>query len=72
MAELRIGIIGMDTSHIPAFTKLLNDSSDPHHVAGGKVVAAYPTSSPDLESSYSRAEGYTNQLRDEFGVQIVD
>jgi predicted dehydrogenase len=70
--DLRVGIIGLDTSHVVAFTKLLNDAKDPNHVAGAKVVAAYKGGSPDIESSASRLEGYTTQLRNQFGVQIVD
>jgi len=56
--ELRIGIIGYDTSHVPAFTKLINDPSDPFYVAGGKVVCGFPSFSPDLKASYSRVEGF--------------
>jgi hypothetical protein len=70
--DLRIGIIGCDTSHVIAFTKLINDPKAKDHVAGGKVVAAFKGGSPDVESSSSRVEGYTKQLRDEFGVIIVD
>ena len=50
-AEIRLGIIGTDTSHVIAFTKLLNDSSSPDHVPGARVVAAYKGGSPDIESS---------------------
>ena len=39
--DLKIGVIGMDTSHVTAFTKLLNDATAPDHVPGGKVVAAF-------------------------------
>lgn len=69
--DIRVGIIGLDTSHVIAFTKLLNDPNDPKHVPGAKVVAAYKGGSDDIESSYSRVEGYTQQLQDEFGVTIV-
>ena len=31
--DLKIGIIGTDTSHVTAFTKLLNDKSDPGHLS---------------------------------------
>ena len=71
-ADLRIGLIGLDTSHVTAFTKLLNDPADRNHVPGGKVVAAFKGGSPDLESSWSRVEEYTKQLQTEFGVAIVD
>jgi predicted dehydrogenase len=65
---LRAGIIGCDTSHVVAFTKLLNGPKSP----GVRVVAAYPGGSPDIPSSRDRVEGYTKQLRDEFKVEIVD
>lgn len=69
--DIKVGIIGLDTSHVIAFTKLLNDPSIPQHTPGAKVVAAYKGGSDDIESSYSRVEGYTEQLRTEFGVEIV-
>lgn len=69
---LKIGIIGLDTSHVTAFTKLLNEPDNAYHVAGGKVVVAFPGGSPDMELSISRVEGFTNTLRDELGVTIVD
>ena len=71
-AEIKVGIIGTDTSHVPAFTRLLNDPSRPDHVPGAKVVAAYPGGSDDVESSYTRVKKYAAELRDEWGVEIVD
>jgi predicted dehydrogenase len=64
-----VGLIGLDTSHVIAFTELLNDPAKNY---GCKVVAGYPGGSPDIESSAGRVQGYTNQLRDKFGVEIVD
>jgi predicted dehydrogenase len=64
----RIGIIGLDTSHVTAFTSLLND---PNKNYGCKVVVGYPGGSPDIPSSINRVEGFTKQLRDEFKVEIV-
>ena len=72
MSRLKIGMIGLDTSHVVAFTELLNDARHPYHVPGGQVVAAFPGGSPDFELSASRVEGFTAKLRDEFGVSIVD
>jgi hypothetical protein len=68
---LRVGIIGLDTSHVIAFTKILNDPKAAPDVAGCRVVAAYPKGSPDIESSASRIPGYTKQIQ-EMGVEIVD
>jgi hypothetical protein len=68
---LRAGIIGLDTSHVVAFTKLLNAATPKLELAGVRVVAAYPGGSPDIPSSRDRVAGFTNDLRDKFGVTIV-
>ena len=65
----RIGMIGLDTSHVIAFTKLINDPAKSY---GCKVVVGYPGGSTDVNASASRVEKFTNQLRDEFGMEIVD
>jgi Oxidoreductase family, NAD-binding Rossmann fold len=69
---LRAGLIGLDTSHVVAFTQLLNAPSPKPELAGVRVVAAYPGGSPDIPSSRDRVAGYTAELRDKFGVKIVD
>ena len=68
---LRAGIIGLDTSHCVAFTKIFNDPKSTGDLAGVKVVAAYPGGSKDIASSRDRVEGFTKQLR-EMNVEIVD
>ncbi len=68
---LRVGIIGLDTSHAPAFTKVMNDPNAQGDVAGVRVVAAYPGGSPDIPSSIDRVPEYTKALSD-MGVEIVD
>ncbi|PYK98374.1 MAG: dehydrogenase [Verrucomicrobia bacterium] len=70
--DLRIGLIGLDTSHVTAFTALLNDPKAPNHVPGAKVVAAFKGGSTDIESSWSRVEGYTQELREKHSVTIYD
>ena len=35
------------------------------------VVAAFKSGSPDIESSWSRVESYTKELREKFGVTIT-
>ena len=71
-AELRVGIIGCDTSHVPEFTEILNNPQAKGHVPGAKVVAAFPGGSKDIPSSWSRIEGYTKTLREKYGVRIYD
>lgn len=68
--ELKLGIIGLDTSHSVAFTKVLNDPNAEADVAGVKVVAAYPKGSLDIEKSTSRIPGYTEEMK-ELGIEIT-
>jgi hypothetical protein len=70
-ADLRLGIIGTDTSHVIAFTKILNDPNSPDHVAGARVVAAYKGGSKDIESSYTRVDKYAEELRTKWQVQFT-
>ena len=68
---IKIGIIGLDTSHALAFTKLLNDPDVRPELAGCPVVAVYPKGSPDIESSVVRVPEYTKVIQ-ELGVEVVD
>jgi predicted dehydrogenase len=70
--DLRIGIIGCDTSHVIAFTEILNNPDAKGHVTGGKIVAAYKGGSPDIPSSFAHIEGYSKTLREKYGVKIYD
>lgn len=71
MASIKIGMIGLDTSHCTAFARLLNDPDDEFHVPGGRVTVAYPGGSPDFELSWSRVKGITEELREHFDVRVV-
>ena len=68
---LRIGMIGLDTSHCLAFTKLLNVKDSKDHVAGCRMVAVYPKGSPDIVSSTSRVPKYIEEIK-KYDVKIVD
>jgi hypothetical protein len=70
-AEIRLGIIGTDTSHVIAFTQILNDSSSPDYVPGARVVAAYKGGSPDVESSYTRVDKFAEELKTKWKVEFV-
>src|SRR5688572_32946130 len=69
---IRIGLIGLDTSHVTAFTALLNDASHADHVPGARVVAAVKGGSPDVEASATRVDKFTAELRDKWKIEIVD
>jgi predicted dehydrogenase len=66
---LKVGVIGCDTSHVPAFTKVFNNPKAEGDVAGFKVVAAFPGGSPDLPDSWNRVEKYTEEIK-AMGVEI--
>lgn len=70
-AEIRIGMIGMDTGHSVTFTESYNNPDFKDYVPGAKVVAAYKVSSPDIKSSWSRVDENAERLR-KFGVKFYD
>jgi hypothetical protein len=72
MDEMKIGMIGLDTSHVEAFATLLNDESNPHHLPGGRVVAAFPGGSQLCAVSRDRVAGFTEKLRDAYDLTICD
>ena len=67
---LRIGLIGLDSSHAVAFSKTINAENPAPELQGVKVVAAFPGGSPDLPTSADRIEGFTKQIAD-MGIEIV-
>lgn len=66
--DLKAGIIGTDTSHVPAFTDLLHR----HPEWRVRVVAAYPGGSQDLPDSWNRVQKYAQEIKDKHAVAVVD
>jgi predicted dehydrogenase len=71
MSELKIGMIGLDTSHCVAFAEILNNANAPGYVPGARVTAAVKTFSPDMEASVSRVDGYAETMRGKYGVEML-
>lgn len=69
---IRVGIIGLDTSHVVEFTKILNDPTNPEHVPGAQVVAAFRGGSPDIDVSRNRIDRFTLELHDKWKIEIVN
>ncbi|HZU25107.1 MAG TPA: Gfo/Idh/MocA family oxidoreductase [Bryobacteraceae bacterium] len=69
--EIRVGILGTDSSHAVAFTEILNDPSLSTHIPGARVVAAVKGGSPDLAKSYERVDRFAEEIRTKWGVEIV-
>jgi predicted dehydrogenase len=68
---IKIGIIGLDTSHSPAFAEFFNGGSTEPGLSGFKVVAAYPYGSKDIKSSFETIPEYTEKVKS-LGVEVVD
>lgn len=68
---IRIGIIGLDTSHAVAFTGLFNARKPKKDFEGFKVVSAFPFGSRNIPSSVKRIPEYTQAVRD-MGVTIAN
>lgn len=71
-ADLRLGLIGTDTSHTVAFAHVLNDASAPNHISGARIEVAYKGGSPEVKDSSSRVDKYAAELRDKMGVRFVN
>ena len=69
LAVVKVGIIGLDTSHSLAFTDVMNIRKDPR-TAGFRVVAAHQWGSRDIVSATNRYPKYLAKMR-EVGVEIV-
>lgn len=68
----KVGMIGLDTSHVTAFARCFNDPDHPDHVPGARVTAAFKGGSPDIPSSADRVENFTKTLTGEYGVTLYD
>lgn len=68
---IKVGIIGLDTSHSIAFAEALNAKEPEPTLVNCRVVAAYPHGSKDIKSSVERIPGYTEKIKT-LGVEVVD
>ncbi len=69
--DLRLGILGTDSSHAVEFTRILNDAAAADHVAGAKVVVAYKGGSPTLPFSRDRIQKFTDTLQKTWSIPFV-
>jgi predicted dehydrogenase len=69
--QIRVGIIGLDTSHVAAFTSAINGPNRKPELRRLRIVAAYPGGSRDLPLSWDRVAGFTEQVK-KMNVEIVD
>jgi predicted dehydrogenase len=70
--QVRVGLVGVDTSHATSFASLLHDPENAFHIPGARVVAAYPGGSSDMPISISRVPGFKRELERAYAIPIVD
>ena len=70
-ATIRIGIVGVDSSHAPKMARIFNDANDPEHVPGARIACFFKGGSADLEMSRSRIDRFATEMRDKFGIPSV-
>lgn len=68
---IKVGLIGLDTSHVPEIIKALQAAKPGGPLDGVKIVAAFPGGTRDNSHSWSRVKLYTESTR-KAGVEIVD
>jgi hypothetical protein len=72
-ADIRLGMIGLDTSHSVEYTRRLNDPNDKNFVAGARVVVAVRGGSPDMpKDSMERVPAFAKEMEEKYGVKLVD
>ena len=68
---LRAGMIGLTTSHVIAFSGMINDPKAAWPMAQVEVVAGFPGGIQDNPASWDRRPKYTEELRQK-GVRIYE
>lgn len=69
--DLRVAIIGTDSSHSVEFTRILNDRTAPDHIDGAKIVAAFRGGNPTLALSRDRIEKFSSELVNKWSIPFV-
>src|SRR5687767_9547806 len=71
-AEIKVGMVGLDTSHCEVFAKMLHDQEFEYHLPGVRIVGAYPGGSAQFSKSRERVYGYTDTLHKMYGVKLYN
>ena len=71
-SQLKIGLVGLDTSHCLAFTRILQDSNYEYYLGGGSVTGVFSGGSLLFSLSRDRVQGFTEQLHGQYGIPMYD
>lgn len=69
---LKIGIIGLDTSHMVRFAELLNGADSAKNAYNAKVTCAFAGGSPGFNLSTDRLANFTRVAQEDCGVTLVE
>ncbi len=69
---LRLGMVGLDTSHCEAFARMLHDPENAHYQPGAAIVALYGGGSDAFSLSRDRVQGFTATLQQITGAPLYD
>ena len=69
---MKLGVIGLDISHVETFARIFNCPGDPLHMPGvGRIVKAFPGGSESFSDSWTRVDRFTRIMR-QCGTEIVE
>lgn len=69
---LKLGMVGLDTSHCEAFARMLHDPENIHYQPGAAIVALYAGGSDAFSLSRDRVQGFTATLQQITGAPLYD
>jgi len=72
MSQLKIGMVGLDTSHCGSFAEILHNEANEYFLPGGHITVAFPGGSQAFANSRNRVERISNEMKDKYGVTLVD
>ena len=67
---MKLGMIGLDTSHVEAFAKVFNDPAYPGYIPGMAIAKAFPGGSAAFSLSVGRLDKFTAEVKG-CGIEIV-
>lgn len=70
MKELKIGLVGLDTSHVIGFGDCFNRPESQCYIPGIRIAKAYPGGSGKFSLSRNRVDQFTREA-ESFGAEIV-
>ena len=69
-SPIRIGMVGLDTSHCSAFARILGETDYEYHLPGARLSGAFPGGSELFALSRDRVQGFTQELSSKYEVPM--